>query len=72
MSENPVNNSTDPVRAWREWRQAEAEYNRASQKLHDWSPEASAAYDAARRRKDDAWKLVCRLMDAAALGVRNG
>jgi hypothetical protein len=60
----------DAVSAWREWRQAESAYNRATKSLDDaeaWTTKHSDDFDQARRRKSEAWKKVCRLMDALTL-----
>lgn len=62
-----VPGTDDPIQAWRQWRRAEAAYNRVANKLDDWTPEISEEFRRAERAKNEAWKLAARLLDAASL-----
>lgn len=62
--------STDPhdaIRAWRNWRKAEAAYNQVARKLDDWTSEVGSEFHAAKKAKEEAWKRACYLLDAASL-----
>lgn len=52
------------LRAWREWRQAEAALHAASGGLDHWTEAAGAEFDRAYARKDAAWSRVAYFLDS--------